>query len=151
MRQPVWGSRFVKAPIIKGPVIVARVAAIPTPACAAIRFISIPVIYENILAINLPGRHLRGRISLGTAYASGTDAKPAPIRILAPINRSRVLEPGAMQAPTNDIAHEPTSNSFRAWKVSDRVEMIGPRTPCIKERQTIIQAWDSVSPRSRPM
>ena len=37
--------------------------------------------------LGLRGRHLRGKISLGTAYANGTDAKPTPTRILAPIKR----------------------------------------------------------------
>ena len=70
-------------PMTKGPVIVASMAAILTPACATSSDSNQLKAPENNLARQNPkkesldsqGRSCRGKISLGTAYANGTEAK----------------------------------------------------------------------------
>jgi len=74
------------------------------------------------------GRHLLGKISLGTQYASGTEAKPNPIKVCAAMSRPMLFEPGAMAEPINETTQDPTSKVLRAWKVSEAEEMTGPRT-----------------------
>ena len=113
---------MVIAPIIKGPEIAPRAAATLIQACAI-------------------GRHLRGRISDGTAYARGTAANPKPIRVCAAMSRYMLPEPGAMAAPINEMRQLPTRSSLRAWKVSDAEEMSGEMTACTSESEFGTHVW----------
>lgn len=83
----------------------------------------------------LLGLHFRGKISLGTQYASGTDAKPTPISVCAAISLFMLCEPGAMAAPMSEINDDPTRMVLRAWKVSEAEEMTGPKTAWTSERE----------------
>lgn len=100
---------------------------------------------------SLLGRHLRGKISLGMQYASGTAAKPKPISIWAPITRYMLSAPGAIAEPTNEMAHVDTRMIFRAWKVSDAEAMTGPRTAWTSDSALVIQVSVALLFRSSPM
>ena len=67
--------------MINGPDIAPRAAATLMQACAT-RYHRLSIDLEyHMLRTNLLGLHLLGRISLGTQYASGTEANPKPIKI----------------------------------------------------------------------
>ena len=97
------------------------------------------------------GLHRLGKISLGTQYAKGTDAKPTPIRVCAAIRRWMSFDPGAMADPTKEITHDPTSKILRAWKVSDADEITGPSTACTRDRAFGTHVCASTPSRSRPI
>lgn len=45
------------------------------------------------------------------------------------------LDPGAIAAPTNEMMDVPTSNGFRAWKVSDAEDIKGHITAWTSESE----------------
>lgn len=101
--------------------------------------------------IRLLGRHFRGRISLGTEYASGTVAKPKPMSVCAAITRYMFFEVGAIAAPMKERAHEPTKMLFRAWKTSEAEEMTWPITACTRDSAFGIHVCCSGLSKSSPI
>lgn len=66
--------------MINGPDIAPRAAATLMQACAT-RDRRLSIDRDHVLGTNLLGLHLLGKISLGTQYASGTEANPNPIKV----------------------------------------------------------------------
>lgn len=81
-------------------------------------------------SIDSRGLHFLGKISAGMAYPRGREQKPRPMSTCAAMSLFMLWDPGAIPQPMRAEAHRTSSKVFRAWNLSEMLQMTGPRIAC---------------------